>query len=666
MKIFLSILVIQFAFNGLSHADPDEAVLENSDIEQVQPALQSDPFLQAEYLFHSGEVLEAKTFYHDYLSRNPSGKRSYQALFRLGLIDQSSRSFSSAIRFYQILLERFSKSILTNSARFNMAVCHYELADYDHAEALFQKVLRSSPIKKSKWEAMVYLARIDEGRMNYEKALSKLKKVYGQVEDKEIRQHAVTVTKNLINEKIGVTQASALIQKFGNGFPVDHLLLKEISFFREAGHISNYVASVEKFIEAFPNHPRKAEVGGWLDAIKESAETKVKIGVVLPLTGKLALTGQRVLQGIQLAVNKLPSQSREKFSLEVRDSGNQSRLKALISELASLPSVVGIIGPLLSDEVKIAGEIARQYYLPVLSPTASTQGLVDDNPYVFRNALTREIQAKFLAEYSVNNLHLRRFAVLHPLEPFGLELKDIFIKEVEALGGEIVAVSGYERSQNDFKKQILEIGGVEDDNLVKIARELLLNDGEVEDFSDTSVLSRPVIDMGHLSERDVEKLKVSLELSYDAIFIPGVYDKVGLIIPQLAFYNVNKVSLLGANGWNSPELVKLGGKYLKSVYFVDGFYPESHQLEVQRFVQEFKTNFGEEPLYLSAQAFDAANIFIKNILAGAENRVKMWGKLKRVKDFPGVTGKTTLLPSGDSEKNIFALTVKRKKIVQEN
>ena len=87
---------------------------------------------------------------------------------------------------------------------------------------------------------------------------------------------------------------------------------------------------------------------------------------------------------------------------------------------------------------------------------------------------------------------------------------------------------------------------------------------------------------------------------------------------------------------------------------------------MQRFVQEFKTNFGEEPLYLSAQAFDAANIFIKNILAGAENRVKMLEKLKRVKNFPGVTGNTTLLPSGDSEKNIFALTVKRKKIVQEN
>ena len=667
MKIFIVkfIIVFQFAFCGLVYAELEEVVSGENNLEQNKPALPDDPFLQAEYLFHSGDFIGAKPLFHDYLSHNPSGKRSYLALFRLGWIDQSNLSFSTAVRFYQIFLEKFPGSLLANSARFNMAVCHYELADYDRAEALFLMVLRSSPDKKRKWEIMVRLARIDGNRMNYEKAFSKLKKVFGQIENKEVRKHAVEVTANLINEKLGAAHVSALIQKFGNGFPVDLLILRKISSFRETGDIANYVASIEKFIETFPKHSRKVEVQNWLNSIKENTGAKIKIGVVLPLTGKLALTGQRVLQGIQLAVNQLPFQFREKLGLEVRDSG-ELPIKGVITELAGLPNVVGIIGPLLSDEVKIAGEVARQYQIPIFSPTASTQGLVDMNPYIFRNALTREIQAKFLAEYSINTLHLRRFAVLHPFEPFGLELKDIFINEVEALGGEVVTVSGYERSQNDFKNQILQLGGVEDDELIKIAREILLNNGQMKDFSDTSLLSRPIVDMGHWSENNVEKLKVSLELSYDAIFIPGVYDKVGLIIPQLAFYNVTNVTLLGANGWNSPELVKMGGKHLESVYFVDGYYPDSHQSEVRQFVQEFKTNFGEEPVYLSAQAFDAANIFIKIIRAGADNRIKMWENLKIVKNFPGVTGKTTLLPSGDSEKNIFALTIKRKKIVQEN
>ena len=660
------ILLFQLIVCGLTFAAPEEEFSVNGNIAQTKPTLLKDPFLQAEYLFHSGDFLAAKPLYHNYLSQNSSGKRSHQALFRLGSIDQSIKSYSTAARFYQILLQRFPRSILADSVRFGLAVCHYELADYNSAESNFKMVLRLSSDKKIKWKIMIYLAQIDGGRMNYEKAFTKLKQAHDQIENKEIRKQAVVVTEKLINEKLGKNQVSALIQKLGNGFPVDLLLLRKISSHRAEGDITNYMASMEKFIGFFPNHSRKAEVKSRLNQIKADTGAKIKIGVVIPLTGKLALTGQKVLQGIQLAVHQLPFQAREKLALEVRDSGHQLPMKEIIADLSGLPNVVGIIGPLLSDEVAIAGKVARDYLIPIFSPSASTYGLVDENSFMFRNALTREIQAKFLAEYAVNTLQLKRFAVLHPYEPFGLELKDTFIKEVESFGGEVVVVAGYDRTQNDFKKQIFELGGVEDDELEKIGRELVLSEGVIPDFSSPSTFSRPLIDMGHWSGDDVEKLKVSLELSYDAIFIPGVYDKVGLIIPQLAFYNVNTVSLLGTNGWNSPELVTMGGKYLTNVYFVDGFYPDSHHVEVQKFVRDFKANFGEEPGYLSAQSFDAANIMINNILAGAGNRIKMKESLKAVKNFPGVTGNTTLLPSGDSEKNIFALTVKRKKIVQQN
>jgi len=666
-KIIINfILLCQLAVNGSAYASNEEDILEKGSVEKIQHAFPVDPFLRAEYLFHAGNFYGAKPIYHEYLYKNPSDKKSHQVLFRLGSIDQSIKSYSTAISFYQILLQKFPDSLLSNSARFNMAVCNYELAHYSIAESMFKLVLRSSPDKKRKWEIMYYLAQIDAKRMNYEKAFNILKQLYEQTQDKEIGKRALKIAENLINEKVSTTQISSLIQKLGAVFPVDLLLLKRISSFRAEGNIASYITSLEKFIDTFPNHPRKVQMEKRLSQVQVDTGAKIKIGVVLPLTGKLALTGQKVLQGIQLAVNQLPFQAREKLALEVRDSGYQLSMNEIVTDLSELPNVVGIIGPLLSDEVKVAGEIARHYQIPIFSPTASTYGLVDANPFVFRNALTREIQAKFLAEYAVNTLQLKRFAVLHPFETFGLELKDTFISEVESLGGEVVAVAGYERTQNDFKKQILELGGVEDDNLKKITRDLFLSDGLTPDFSGQFSLSRPLIDMGHWSGNDIEKLKISLELSYDAIFIPGVYDKVGLIIPQLAFYNVNKATLLGANGWNSPELVKMGGKYLKKVSFVAGYYPDSQRVEVRRFVRDFKSNFGEDPNYLSAQAFDAANIVIKNILMGVDNRIKMKERLNSVKDFPGVTGMTTLLPSGDSEKNIFALTVKKNKIVQQN
>ena len=197
-------------------------------------------------------MLAAKPLYHNYLSQNPSGKRSHQALFRLGSIDQSIKSYSTAARFYQILLQRFPRSLLADSVRFGLAVCHYELADYNSAESNFKMVLRLSSDKKIKWKIMIYLAQIDGGRMNYEKAFTKLKQAHDQIENKEIRKQAVVVTEKLINEKLGKNQVSALIQKLGNGFPVDLLLLRKISSHRAEGDITNYMASMEKFIGIFP------------------------------------------------------------------------------------------------------------------------------------------------------------------------------------------------------------------------------------------------------------------------------------------------------------------------------------------------------------------------------------------------------------------------------
>ena len=110
----------------------------------------------------------------------------------------------------------------------------------------------------------------------------------------------------------------------------------------------------------------------------------------------------------------------------------------------------------------------------------------------------------------------------------------------------------------------------------------------------------------------------------------------------------------------------MGGKFLKSIYFVDGFYSGSHQVKVKKFVQQFQNNYGELPSNLSAQAYDAAGIIFQAIISGGDNRLKLKNNLLKVKNYLGVTGKTDIMESGDSEKDIFTLTVRRKKFVEEN
>ena len=160
----------------------------------------------------------------------------------------------------------------------------------------------------------------------------------------------------------------------------------------------------------------------------------------------------------------------ESLEIIIKDSASAS-IENTVEALAIDPNIIGIVGPVLSGFVRDVIPIADRYHLAMMTPTASSAGLAKESPYIFRNALTRELQGKYIAEYAVNRLGLRRFVVLYHLEEFGFDLKDFFINEVESLGGEVVSVVSYERSQNDFKNQIQKMGGIDDDNLRKLIKD---------------------------------------------------------------------------------------------------------------------------------------------------------------------------------------------------
>lgn len=658
-KTLFSLWLTALCLAGLPHllfADP----LEN------KPIL-TDPFRQAETYFHAGDFEKARPLYQEYFDNHPQGVRSNRVLYRLGQLDQANRSFSTALRYYRILIEKFPGGSQMDRVRFLMGECHYELGQYSEAEGFFRKVVETHPDIKIRWKALFYLGKLDEKRFDYINAVEKLVRVYDQNENQEIKNFALGSVEKIINDKLSEEFLLSLTGKYQSGFPADLLLLKLISIYRNQRDIANFQKTSANFIARFPGHPEKPAIEKQLKSIEKNTKGKVRLGVVLPLTGKRAVIGQQVLQGVQLALNQLGFSAKEKVELVVKNSASGSSLVGIIEDLAGDPQMAGIIGPVLSGEIKEMVPIIDRFKIPAFTPTASSEGLTELSPYVFRNVLTRKIQAGFLARYAVNQLKLRRFAILYPVESYGIEFRKIFQNEVESLGGEVVTTVAYDRKETDFRAQILELGGIPDNQLEKLAKENLLNGDVYEGFEGgEGKLSQPVVDMGHWNNDKVENFKTSLELSYDAIFIPGFYDKVSLIVPQLVFYNIDNVILLGANGWNSLKLVENAGKYINEGYFVDGFFINSTRLGVQKFVEAFKTTFGKEPTLHSAQAYDSANILIQGILEGADNRIKLKERLNGVKNYPGISGTTTLLPTGDSEKRVFTLRIKNRKVQQMN
>jgi len=121
---------------------------------------------------------------------------------------------------------------------------------------------------------------------------------------------------------------------------------------------------------------------------------------------------------------------------------------------------------------------------------------------------------------------------------------------------------------------------------------------------------------------------------------------------------------LGGNGLNSPDLIRIGGKYSEGVIFVDGFFPSSENPILKEFVERYKVFFSKEPDIHSANSYDAARIILEIIKNGAKNREDVKNGLLNLIDYNGVSGITTIQQSGDSEKTLYFLTVKHGKIVE--
>jgi ABC-type branched-subunit amino acid transport system substrate-binding protein len=236
----------------------------------------------------------------------------------------------------------------------------------------------------------------------------------------------------------------------------------------------------------------------------------------------------------------------------------------------------------------------------------------------------------------VGDLKLTTFGVLSPEDKLGRELAELFVREVEQRGGRVVARQSYAGSDTDFRRPIRLLQGLDPD----------------------AAEPEPPKGGAPLPPRPAP---------FQALFIPDAAERAGLIAPQLAYYGLENVQLLGTSGWNSLELIRRGGRFVEGALFVDGFFLDSPSPLVQDFVTRFAVRFGEEPSLLEAQGYDAAGILL-TVLARPDvrSREDLRRALAEVRLYPGVTGAITIDAQGEVRRPLFLLQVRDGEIVQLN
>jgi len=209
-------------------------------------------------------------------------------------------------------------------------------------------------------------------------------------------------------------------------------------------------------------------------SITMAADT-IKVGVVLPLTGKLAKFGEIENKSFLMAVDEINAAggvNGKKIELIIEDTtGKPDVGRSAIEKLITQDNVLVIGGGYSSSVTWATVAVAQQQKVPFLVNTGSADKITEQGwEYIFRlNPPVSEYPgalATFTQEVAKD---IKTVAVLHENSLFGQSGSKKFVKQCEDLGIEVLMKEGYEAGAVDFKPLLVKVKSKKPDMVYMIS-----------------------------------------------------------------------------------------------------------------------------------------------------------------------------------------------------
>ena len=421
--------------------------------------------------------------------------------------------------------------------------------------------------------------------------------------------------------------------------------------------------AIEIFEEKYPEHHFSKHVAELKRLIQKSRFKRGLVGCMLPLTGKYSFFGKKAMNGIEFAVKDFRESHPDRhIRLVIKDTGSdKEQAISGAKDLADM-GVAALIGPM--GTAGTVGRTAEEKGIPMIAMTQKKLNL-SENKFLFSNFLTPRLQVKGLASYAFYRLGINNFAVLYPEDEYGKTYMNLFWDMVEEFGGQIKGVESYLPDQTDFTENIQKITGefygVPDfmkENTDQYESILQVKDKDKDEDKEQEQEQKEARGGTRGTDKDE---KVKFKLDFEAIFIPDSSEKVSMILPQLAFHDIENVVPMGTNLWHNKSLIENAGEYTENAVITSGFYPESRMnSKARNFAREYESLYGTIPGFIEAVAYDSASIVLESLL---DESIKSREGLRRAiaggMVFNGATGKTYFDQNGDLHKELFYLTIKK-------
>jgi branched-chain amino acid transport system substrate-binding protein len=364
-----------------------------------------------------------------------------------------------------------------------------------------------------------------------------------------------------------------------------------------------------------------------------SGTAELVIGEYGSLTGNDATFGQSTKNGVELALADLIAEKEGAIGgLKVRvvvedDQGRPEEAATVVQKLINQDQVIALLGEVASSRSLAAAPIAQAAGVPMITPSSTNPRVTEVGDYIFRMCFIDPFQGTVMARFAGDSLGFKNVAILKDVRnDYSVGLAQFFAESFTGAGGTIAAEQAYSAGDQDFRAQL------------------------------TTLKNK----------------------NPQAIFVPGYYTEAGLIARQARELGYTG-PLLGGDGWESEQLLEIGGEALNGCYYSNHFANDNPDPALQGFLEKYRTRFGSDPDAIGGLAYDAAKVLFMHLeamaaedpegfaglssaKAGTPERkaatAKLRDRIAATRDYPGITGVITLDQNRNASKSAVVIEVK--------
>ena len=316
-------------------------------------------------------------------------------------------------------------------------------------------------------------------------------------------------------------------------------------------------------------------IGLILNIHQISADEKIKIGLIVPLSGEYKEIGDSILKATRLAINKIDD---NKIKIIPKDTRADPKVTLKVSKELQEQGIKIIIGPVFNKNLEYLKDLKEVTFLSLSNTNTN-------NPInVINGGINAISQIKAIKKFQEFN-NLERSILLIPNSNFRSEIEDAVVKTKIKLKDKFI----YDTDPTILTSQIEKL------TRYKIRKQNLKDEIKRLENSDEANKENKILNL--------EKKDTLGGINFDSVIIADFDESLKSVTTSLLYTDVSseRVNYITLNQWFDKSILK--EENLQPIYF-----PSINKENYDNFVSEYFKIYNDYPNQISFLSFDLVGL----------------------------------------------------------